>query len=494
MSHAAGCNSVARRRLTRCLGASFIRTPWSFCHAIAAPRVWCGLTVAVLTGVFTSSARADPPQPDGYEGRSRLSDDDLARKRNGHYFTGLPLANYDPNTGLGAGARVYFYENGGRDAPTFSYKPYDHRVFLQGFATTKGVQFHWLDYDAPGVFGSLFRVRAFAIYERQNSRNYYGLGKESLRPLTFPGAGGRTFARMADYEAAELVVGQDGAASTFYDKHSFERPVVSLALERSLFGGLSRAFVGVSASHAKVGDWTGELVRAETADGQETRAPEAPTRLHLDCARGVVVGCRGGWDNTIRLAVSLDTRDYEPDPNSGVFVDAVTDVGTRVVGSQFGYVRETLAARVYWSPFPRLADVVVAGRAAALVQSKGTPFFLMDIFPFTEDTRAGLGGVRTLRGFAQDRFVGHVMTMANLELRWTFAGTRLAGQRFDFGVVPFVDVGRPFDAVREASLRGWRRGQGLGARIAWNLATILMVDYAVSDEGTALYINFNHMF
>lgn len=451
-----------------------------------------GLVAAALAA--TSVARAAPPAPDGYENKPALTEDDLRKKREGHYFTGLPLANYDPNTGFGAGARVYFYENGKREAQTFAFKPYDHRVFLQGFATTKGVQFHWLDYDAPGVFGTLFRVRAFAIYERQNTRNYFGLGNESLRPLTFPGAGGRTFSRFPDYEAAQLVVGPDGRASTFFDKHFFERPVLAFALERSFLGGLSRAFVGVSASHARVGDLTGDLVRAETPDGRKTRAPEAPTRLRIDCDRGIVVGCNGGWDNTVRFAASFDTRDYEPDPNSGVFVDAVTDVGTKVVGSQFDYLRETVALRVYVSPFPKLADVVIAGRAAYLVQSQGTPFFLMDIFPFTEDTRAGLGGVRTLRGFKQDRFIGHVMALANLEVRWTFGGTKIAGQRFDFGAVPFVDVGRPFDAVKETSLRGWRRGQGAGARIAWNLATVFMVDYAVSDEDTGLYINFNHMF
>ena len=70
----------------------------------------------------------------------------------------------------------------------------------------------------------------------------------------------------------------------------------------------------------------------------------------------------------------------------------------------------------------------------------------------------------------------------------------MATERFGFIFVPFVDVGRPFDRVDRTTLAGWKRGQGAGLRTSWNLATIIAVDYAVSDEDTGLYINFNHIF
>jgi hemolysin activation/secretion protein len=118
----------------------------------------------------------------------------------------------------------------------------------------------------------------------------------------------------------------------------------------------------------------------------------------------------------------------------------------------------------------------------------------MDTIPFTDDPRSGLGGNRTMRGYRQDRFVGPVMTLVNGEVRWTWGHARVAGQKFAFFVVPFIDVGRPYDHISELTYRDWRPSYGGAFRIAWNLATIISVDYGVSPEDTGFYVNFNHMF
>src|ERR1700722_8653353 len=81
--------------------------------------------------------------------KRRLSDEDIERKEDGGYFTGVPLLAYDPNFGFGLGARVYYYYDGHQDDPLYDYTPYLHRVFAQAFATTGGAQDHLIDYDAP---------------------------------------------------------------------------------------------------------------------------------------------------------------------------------------------------------------------------------------------------------------------------------------------------------------------------------------------------------
>src|SRR5262249_16412465 len=141
--------------------------------------------------------------------------------------------------------------------------------------------------------------------------------------------------------------------------------------------------------------------------------------LDGDCAAGRVVGCSGGRDDFVRLGISYDTRDFEPDPNRGVFVDLAVDAGTVALGSQYDYARVLAAARGYWSPVPPI-DLVLANPAMVEAQTSGAPFFSIDTLPFTEDPRTGLGGHRTMRGFRQDRFVGSVMALDNLEARWTF--------------------------------------------------------------------------
>jgi hemolysin activation/secretion protein len=129
-----------------------------------------------------------------------------------------------------------------------------------------------------------------------------------------------------------------------------------------------------------------------------------------------------------------------------------------------------------------------------VVQSAGTPFFSMNLLPFTEDPKTGMGGFRTLRGYSQDRFVGPVMAFGNVEARWTFATFDAVGQHFAMMLAPFVDFGRVFDRVSRTSLNGWAQSQGAGLRVAWNQATIVMFDYGVSQEGSALYVNFGHIF
>jgi outer membrane protein assembly factor BamA len=421
----------------------------------------------------------------------RLSDDDLRRKNEGSYVTAVPLFAYSVDFGLGAGARGYYYWNGPRSDPRFAVTPYLARIFLNVFATTHGVQYHWLDLDAPRVFSSPYRVRAQLVLARNLFSNYFGFDEASRGALHFPGAE-RTYGSYADYDAAQRhVVG--GEAYTRYDQYDQLRPAALASIERSLGHGV-RVLGGFTLSYARIRDYTGHSVDA-TIDDSATTAPEAPTRLREDCDRGVLVGCAGGRDHTLRLGLVYDTRDFEPDPNRGAYVDLSLEVGTRAIGSEFDYVRALIAARGYWSPFPDEADLVFAGRVIVQAQSAGTPFFSMDVLPFVEDPRTGLGGHRTLRGYRQSRFVDHAMSAASGELRWTFARTTIKHQKLAFIVAPFIDVGRAADDLAGlARVARWRPTAGGAFRVSWNLATLGTFDYGFSDEGSGVYVNFGHMF
>jgi hypothetical protein len=422
----------------------------------------------------------------------KLQPEEIAQKNSGGYVTGLPLFAYSTDLGFGAGARAYYYWNGHPDEPQFAETPYVYRVFLQAFASSRGTQFHWLDFDAPKVVGSTYRLRSQLIYQRDTSSNYFGRGERSLAPLRFPGSP-RSYRKFDDYARDESQI-VDGTTYARYDQYDLLRPMFLASIERLFAGDRVRVLGGIGASYGRVHDYTGKPVDGTDPMGHRHSARELETRLATDCADGVVVGCDGGRDDYLRLGVSYDTRDYEPDPNRGTFVDLAVDAGTRALGSRFDYLRALLAARYYWSPIPDAADLVIAGRAAIEAQTDGAPFFSMDTLPFTEDPRAGLGGHRTLRGYRQDRFVGSVMTLGNAEVRWTWGHVRVAGQRLGFIAVPFVDLGRPFDSLSGLSPRRWRTSYGGAFRIAWNLATIITADYGRSEEDAGFYLNFNHIF
>ncbi len=438
-----------------------------------------------------SDAGAAPP---GLSQKRRLRADDFARKNEGGYVTGLPLADYDPTTGVGLGARGYYYYNGNRSDPVFAYTPYEHRLIVQAFATSRGAQDHLIDYDAPAFLGSLYRVRATLEYEAANVWPYYGIGSRTLAPLSFPGAPGKAFASLADYQAATARVQRNGTSYGLYNSIGFQRPTLQLGLERLLLGGVLRPLIGVGLAYNHLTDFTGQALDATGIGGQTVPAHEAQTLFAADCAARRILGCGGGFDDVLRLALSLDTRDFEPDPNDGVYAELSSEIGTKVLGSQYDYVRVMLSVRGFYSPIPKIADLVIAIRGLYEVQSSGTPFFSQVWLPFIDDNHEGLGGFRTLRGYDQDRFVGPIIALANFELRWTFVRFRVLNQGIGLMAVPFLDTGRVFDDVQQTSLLGWKRTQGAGFRIAWNEATILMADYGVSSEGSALYLNFNHIF
>jgi outer membrane protein assembly factor BamA len=452
---------------------------------------------ALVAALLSLCAQLPPPPPapappPGFEARPPLSAADLEQKREGGYFTGLPLVNYDSNTGVGFGARGYYYYDGARSDPLFAYTPYQYRVFLQAFFTTGGMQYHWLDIDSRSIGGTPYLFRGQFMFERNVDQHYFGIGARTREPLSVSRSTAR-FRHFDEYQRELDRIDEQGETRARYDSYRFLRPMALLSLERPLWGGRLRPLLGAGISYNQIDDVTGETVSISTADG-ERRAIMGASRLQEDCQAGLIEGCEGGWNNFLRLGLSFDTRDYEPDPNQGVFVDAALDVGTALLGSEYDWARVMLSPRLYFSPVPELADLVLAARATLQVQSRRTPFFAMNLLPFTEEPRPGLGGLRTLRGYKQDRFVGPVMTLVNAELRWTFLRFDAGSQKFGLIAVPFLDLGSVYDRPEELAFTGWKRDQGLALRASWNLATIIVVEYAVSVEDSGFYVNFNHIF
>ncbi len=429
----------------------------------------------------------------GFVRAEGLSPADLARKSERGHLTGVPLAAYSVDFGFGAGARGYYFWNGERSDTRFAYTPYLHRIFLQVFATSRGAQYHWLDYDAPEIFESPYRIRSALVLARNTDASYYGLG-EAGRTLRFPGSPD-AFASYDDYRnALRRVDPATGRANTKHNSFDALRPSFLFGLERSFLGKRLRVLGGVGLSYVRIRTYPGARVDAVDAAGAEIEAEQELTKLELDCRAKLLEGCGGGRDNYVRLAIAYDTRDFEPDPNRGVFADLELDAGTAALGGEYTYAKVLGAVRGWWSPFPAHADLVLAGRVLAHWQSRGTPFFTMGIMPFTEDPRFGMGGHRTMRGFRQDRFVGYFETLANAELRWTFARTVIRRQKLAFIAAPFFDYGRAFDEADDFSVRGWLPSYGGALRISWNLSTLGTFEYGISREGTGFYANFGHMF
>ena len=94
-------------------------------RAVRIPAALAAAGFLALGAVGALRARAD-----------KLAPDELAHKKDGGYVTGLPLAAYSTDIGLGVGARAYYYWDGHPDDPRFGETPYLYRLFFQVFASS----------------------------------------------------------------------------------------------------------------------------------------------------------------------------------------------------------------------------------------------------------------------------------------------------------------------------------------------------------------------
>ena len=274
----------------------------------------------------------------------------------------------------------------------------------------------------------------------------------------------------------------DDQGSRYYNRYHLVKPKVEVNLARDFFGGLVRLSAGVNFAHASVTDYNNTTVLDQTNEF---------SKLAED--KETVIGYEGGWDNSLKLAAVYDSRDFAPNPKNGSIHDFTIGLYGKFIGSDFEHQRYTVSSRNFFTP-DSLDFFTLAIRGIYSVQTGDTPFFNQNVIGFADDQKSGLGGYRTLRGYQQDRFVADVKALFNLETRFNFYKTNILGQKFEFMAAPFVDAGKVFDSVSDTDLSEYKYTYGAGMRIAWNQATIIMIDYGQSVEDSGLYINFGHIF
>ncbi len=402
-----------------------------------------------------------------------LTDKQIEKKRDGFYITGLPLINYDADKGVGYGVRVFLYNNGKKEDTLFKYTPYRDKLYLQYFQTTNGYSNHKLFYDSPYIRNSLFRLSGELIYEKNTQANYYGVNADSLNNLTDT--------QNNSYKTAqEQQDALDAQGSSYYNRYYLSKPQAEINLARDFFGGLIRLSVGVNIEYATVKDYN----KSSSLDNEKNRLYEDQNSL---------VGFSGGWDNGVKFSAVYDSRDFAPNPKNGSLYDVTISLYDKLIGSDFKHQRYTLSSRNFFTP--QNLDFLTVGLGMLYSVQKGdTPFFNQNVINFADNSSLGLGGRKTLRGYSQNRFVADVKALANFELRFNFYETDIFGQSFEYMVVPFVDSGKVFDHVSDTDLSNYKYTYGTGIRVAWNQATIIMIDYAKSVEDSGLYINFGHIF
>jgi outer membrane protein assembly factor BamA len=430
------------------------------------------------------NASTEPSPPPMLAARNPIPDLLLKNKKEGWYVTGIPLVGEDPEEGFGYGAELQIYDDGPADSPFFRYAPYRRRIVAGAAASTGGTESFYLSYDQPYVNDSPWRIRAYGGWFENKFANYFGTGTQTLGPLSYPGSP-LTYRKFDDYQnALDNVV--NGQTWKDYNHYQMQRALASFNVEYDLLGGRLRPLAGVQLNNWKFEDYTGQ-----TIDG----ALMQETKLHEDARLGRIVGTEGGWDINLRLGLAYDTRDYEPDPTSGILAQVLASGSVKAMGSSFDYGSVILGFSHYTSLIPDVTHLVFAGNYLWADRFGEVPFYAGNSLSLpVDELKTGLGGWKTLRGYHSNRFVGDVTALATWELRWRFAETTIWKQHLGFALAAFTDTGRVFDNPGDMTLHGWKIDAGGGLRLAWNVATVISFEYAVSEESALFYMELGHQF
>lgn len=435
----------------------------------------------------------------------KLDEKELAEKKEGWYATGLPLFGNDPVAGRGLGVIANVFYNGDKSTPSFAYSPYEHQINLGIYRTNRDTQMYYLTWDAPYFEDTPFRLRSYLGYDSNLHNQYFGATSNSLNPLTYQernSVDGRIVrnALYSEFEEANSYianrgVGREAVSTQRRHEYKFETTYAQFFLDKTIYQVI-RIWGGTEFSNNIVKRYDGQWTTAkEPITGISLPVQENTTLVTEDARANRIKGVEGGYLNYLRGGIAYDTRDYEPDPDRGWLIEYNVNRAEKAIGSSQSYTRHLVQAKNFWQPFPKLFEELVIAQRAALTKVDGDiPFYDYRYLYSIDGPFGALGGQNTLRGYRQERFFGPVIGFYNFEMRWRLGNVHLWDQFFQLSIVPFYDVGRVWDKLNQVSTMGYKHSRGIGLRIVWDQATVILMDWAVSKEDKLFYLDIGHTF
>lgn len=408
----------------------------------------------------------------------KLEPEDLAAKKEGLYFTGIPDISSDPVNGQGIGAEGSVFFNGKKSNPFFEYTPYRAEIRLAFFITNKLQKEIKLGFDIPYVFNTKWRLRGEAAYEANPNFLFFGNTEKSLAPLSYY-PGNNTLNQPVNNASYDAYNNSLKGNKAFYNTFTKTESVLNLSAERSFFESKLRVLVGY------------EIAQIDISTPLNDSA-----LVHKEFLAGNIKGYGNNTISLLQTGVVYDTRDLETDPSRGIFAEITNELSVNALGSQYNFNKTYIHANAYYSILPKVLKRFIFCGSFGMGYTQGNaPFFEYPDVWSSEGDIDGMGGSRTLRGYKQARFAAPVMQYTDFELRCRFLQLKMLKQHLAFSVVPFFDEAGVWNNLSRIShTENLRYSEGLGLRIAWNVNTILRFDYAISKEDQQFFFQLGHTF
>ena len=194
-------------------------------------------------------------------------------------------------------------------------------------------------------------------------------------------------------------------------------------------------------------------------------------------------GLEGSTVHSEGLIVSYDDRDSQRITTRGLLGQARVEVVDRALGSSTSFVKWGFEVRKF-HPWRERFVLAMRGALDYLSGVNQTPFY----------ERHDLGGVKTLRGFGNGRFVDAHRFVGTLELRTLAYARRLFDVLTEIEVAPFLDAGRVFSKMTAFPLEALHYVGGIGFRGIVRPQVVGFVDVGFGSDGPAVFTGLDYPF
>lgn len=317
--------------------------------------------------------------------------------KKGYSFVPFPMVGYDGAKGflLGGLMNVYNFGDG-------SYYPNPQSsAYFEASGYTRGSRTLVASYDSGRLMPKV-RMNLAVSYCADNAMEFFGFG------------GRRTIC-------------DPSLADSFY---KYDRATFNVQADFS--GHVSERLSWEAGYH---------FDRFEVADYRSDDDKSAVSLFGLYRAWGIIPSedISKAYSSAIRIGLVYDSRDYEGVPTRGTLAQAHIMTAPAFLGSSETYLKIHAALRQY---VPIIKEsLVFACRLDYQSFIGSAPWYAVPYYtpggPRYDNT--ALGGYRTVRGLLYNRVTGPSVGVANVELRWNFAGFTFMNQDIDLMLSSFCD-------------------------------------------------------